>query len=235
MQLQSNYDQHVALSKELKMNQDFINVREPYKEDFETIYSKAKESNITMSNAKEFLNSLTREELNTLQNYTRLADEINVGKLNDEGAYNLLLHHYEKFDFDNDGVVSDGISKTQTMLPPNMPYEDKKVLVETLNSMDEKDSFMAMMMIHPPKFKFENGEIIPDNSNEIVTFKTIMENVNRILNPLPGEYSSPELKTLFEAFKERYEENYEAMQKEKGQTAQAKTNELQAMKAKLAT
>ena len=66
-------------------------------------------SYINTSNAKEYLQSLSKEELSTLQHYTLLVDDIDVDKLNDEGAYNLLLHHYEKFDFNNDGLVSNGI------------------------------------------------------------------------------------------------------------------------------
>ncbi len=234
MQLQSNYDQHVELSKKLKMHEDYTNVRAPYKEDFEAIYDKAKDSDVSMSNAKDFLNSLTKDELRTLQNYTRLADEIDVGKLNEEGAYNLLLHHYEKFDFNNDGIVSDGLAQTQTMLPANMPYEDKKVLVETLNDMSDKDRFMGMMLINPPKFRFENGQILPgNNSDKVITYEKIMENVQRIITPPPGAYSSPELKSIFAMFKTSYAENYEKMQEQKAQNSFAKSNELQAVKAKI--
>ena len=52
-----------------------------------------------MSNAKDFLSDLSAEELETLQNYAQLADAIEVDKLSDEGAYNLLMHFYEKYDF----------------------------------------------------------------------------------------------------------------------------------------
>lgn len=152
MNIPSNYEQHVNLTKELKMSDSFYEVREPHKEGFEEIYNEAKEKGIDISNAKDFLNSLSEEELSTLQHYTLLVDDINVSQLDDEGAYNLLLHHYEKYDFNNDGLISNGIGKSTSLLPVNMPYDEKEVLVETVNSMDEKERFLTLLMLNPPQF-----------------------------------------------------------------------------------
>ena len=65
--ISTNYEEHVDITKKLKMADSFYEVREPHKEAFEEIYNQAKEEKVTTSNAKEFLNSLSKEELGTLQ------------------------------------------------------------------------------------------------------------------------------------------------------------------------
>ena len=166
-----------------------------YKESFEKIYNEAKEQNVDMSSAKKFLNSLSKEELSSLQNYSLLWDEINISELSEEGAYNLLLHHYEKYDFNNDGVISDGIATTGSLIPVNMPSDEKEVLVETLNEMPSFESFMALSMINAPSVvMYDSGSIGLTQNNTHMDYQAIKDRVNKILNPKPGEYSSPELK-----------------------------------------
>lgn len=234
MPISSNYESHVLITKELKMHSDFIKVREPFKEDFEKIRQEAKDEKVNISNAKEFLNSLSKEELNTLQNYTGLAEEINIGKLNDEGAYNLLLHHYEKFDFNNDGFISNGISTTQSLIPVNMPESEKKALVKTLNEMDEKDSFLALMLINPPKFKIEiNGEVQTINLMKNNDYKSIMNRVNDIINPQPMAHSSDEIKDVFKIFRELFEKNFEEIKNQNNQVRNEISLDSQIIKAKI--
>ena len=170
MNIPGNYEQHVSITKELKMSDSFYEVREPHKEAFENIYNEAKEKGVEISTAKDFLNSLTDEELSTLQHYTLLVEDINVSELDDEGAYNLLLHHYEKFDFDQNGFISNGIGKSTSLLPVNMPSDEKKVLVETLNGMDEKERFTTLLMINPPKLQvMEDGTIMGKENDWKIT------------------------------------------------------------------
>lgn len=205
----NKYEEHVNIVKELKMSNSFYEVREPYKESFEEIYQKAQEEKVSISNAKEFLNSLSKEELSTLQHYTLLADDINVESLNDEGAYNLLLHHYEKYDFDNDGLISNGVAKGMSFIPANMSNSDKKLLVDSLNELDEKERFLSMAMLFPmPMLKEKNGEIIQVQSNQNFDYDYLMKRIDGILNPPPGAYSSPELKSTFSLFKDILEKNH---------------------------
>lgn len=204
----SSYDEHVSILKDLKMSDSFYEVREPYKDSFEEIYNKAKEEKVNISNAKDFLNSLSKEELSTLQHYTLLVDEINVNSLNDEGAYNLLLHHYEKYDFNNDGLVSNGIGQNSELIPSNMPNNEKKALVKSLNEMDERDRFLSMLMLVPLNLKIENGRVITIKSENPFTYEDIIKRIERILNPLPGEFVSSNMKDTFSTFKEIFEKNY---------------------------
>ena len=229
----NSYEEHVNIVKNLKMADSFYEVREPYKEGFEALYNRAKEENVSMSNAKDFLNSLTKEELSTLQHYTLLVDDINVNSLNDEGAYNLLLHHYEKYDFNNDGIVSNGIGKNSELIPSNMPTTEKEALIKSLNEMDEKDRFVSMMMLTPLKIKIENGEIVSVKDDSITNYDAIMERVNRILNPLPGEYTSSSLKDSFRLFKEIFQKNYDEIVQKNEQLNANLSNQANIAKAKI--
>ena len=238
MTISSNYKEHVEISKQLKMSNGFYEVREPYKEDFEKIYNEAKEQKIELSSAKMFLNSLSKEELSTVQNYARMWDTIDVSKLDDEGAYNLLLHHYEKFDFDNNGVVSDGLAMTETLLPVNMSSDEKEVLVQTLNEMPEFESFMALAMIRIPKLivvDVENDGSIKFRSNERIrmTYDIIKDRVDNILNPPPGAYSSPELKDTMTNFLKFFEKNFENKMEQKEHLKHNNTIKTEAIKVKL--
>jgi hypothetical protein len=212
MNTNTNYAEHVSIVKNLKMADSFYEVREPFKEGFEAIYNKANANNVNMSNAKDFLNSLTKEELSTLQNYTRLADEINVDNLSDEGAYNLLLHHYEKYDFNNDGVTEDGIAKTSGMIPQSLGNDEKKALVETFNSMDFKDVMTAsILFIKLPRVV--DGQLQP--SNQDISLKDIRDRIMDILNPKNEKFSTQEFKNTIKNFSDLFELNYKKILEEK--------------------
>lgn len=200
-----NYTEHVNIVKNLKMEDSFFEVREPYKDEFEIIYNKVSENNIDMSNAKEFLNSLTKEELSTLQNYTRLADEVNIDNLSDEGAYNLLLHHYEKYDFNNDGIREDGIAKTSGMIPQSLGNDEKKALVETFNSMDFKDVMTVSILFIQSPISID-GELQPSNQN--INLEDIRARIIDILNPKNKNNSTQEFKNTINNFSDIFEQNY---------------------------
>ena len=235
MNIPSNYEQHVNITKELKMADSFYEVREPHKEAFEEISNEAKEKGIDISTAKDFLNSLTKEELSTLQHYTLLVDDINVSELNDEGAYNLLLHHYEKYDFDQDGLISNGIGKSTSLLPVNMPSDEKEILVQTLNGMDEKERFKTLLMINPPQLQvMEDGTIMGKENDTYMNYEAISNRVYRILNPQPGEYASPEFQSLMSSFLDLYTKNIEQKKEQEEHVKKQNENSAQLTRAKLA-
>ncbi len=212
MNTSTSYTEHINIVKDLKMADSFYEVREPFKEGFEDIYNKAKANNVGISNAKEFLNSLTKEELSTLQNYTRLADEVNVDNLSDEGAYNLLLHHYEKYDFNNDGIIEDGIAKTSGMIPQSLGNDEKKALVETFNSMDFKDVMTASIL-------FIKLPILVDGklqvSNQDINLEDIRDRIMNILDPKNEKFSTQEFRDTIKKFSDIFEQNYKKILEEK--------------------
>jgi hypothetical protein len=59
-----------------------------------------------------FLQSLSKEQLSTIQTIHRLANPIDVSQLQDEGATNLLLPPAAQVDFDHDGLTQVGLART---------------------------------------------------------------------------------------------------------------------------
>jgi hypothetical protein len=212
MNITTNYEEHVAIVKELKHDNSFYEVREPYKESFQKIHDDAKEKGINISNAKEYLDSLSKDELSTLQNYTRLVNEIDVDSLSDEGAYNLLLDHYEKYDFNNDGFIEDGIGKGTSIIPSHFSNSEKKALVDTFNSM-ESGSMLSMATLLLPPIKFVNGEIVPDPKS--MQFDDIQKRMESILDPNNTKYSTQEFRDGVKIFWEELMKNHAKILEEK--------------------
>ena len=203
MQINQAYTEHVNIVKDLKMTDSFYEVREPYKEGFEEIYNQAKEENVNISNAKEFLGTLSKDELDTLQHFSGLADDINVEGLSDEGSYNLLLHHYERYDFDNDGLRSAGIGKTRPLIPQNMSSQDKRSLVDTVN-----DAFLGLSAI------IFSNMTINGPTNDRVDYSSIKERMESILNPKNEKYSSLEFRESINNFWSEFQNNYNENEEE---------------------
>ncbi len=202
MQINQAYTQHVNIVKDLKMSDSFYEVREPYKDGFEEIYDKAKDENVNISNAKEFLSSLSKEELSTLQHFSGLADDINVGGLSDEGSYNLLLNHYERYDFNSDGLVTSGRANGIPLIPQNMSSSDKKVLVDTVNEMGMDNAFLGLSAI------IFSNMTINGPTNERVDYASISERMEDILNPKNEKYSSLEFRESINNFWSAFQDNY---------------------------
>lgn len=142
--------QHVTITKQYKQHSDAIKAREPYGDDFEKIYEKATKADVKLDNAKAFLEDFSPEERKTLQNYAKLVDEISVDSLSNEGAYNLLMHAYEKYDFNDDGIVENGIAKISSIvpaIPQNMDSGTKQAYTNAMNSLDKKDRLLASMTL----------------------------------------------------------------------------------------
>ena len=139
------YTNHVNIVKDLDIYNNLSKEKVPFKEKFEEIYEKAKDADVKVSTAKEFVSNLSHDELRTVRIYASLADDINIDALTDEGAYNLLVHMYEKYDFNNDGFVMDGEAKGLALLPNHMDDEAKRTWVKAMNSMDSDKS--ALMVI----------------------------------------------------------------------------------------
>jgi len=208
----SHYKEHVEIMKGLQMAESFHEVREPYKEGFEKIYNQAKEEGVTISSAKEFLNSLSQDELSTLQNFTLLVDEINVDELSDEGAYNLLLHHYEKYDFNGDGFREDGISKGAGFIPEELPSDAKKAMVDTFNELGPENMLMAsVLFIKLPKIV--NGQVVPNN--EPLTLEQVQQRIDAIFDPKNKNNSTAEFKELISNFWELFNSNHDKIKEQK--------------------
>ena len=212
MNITTKYEEHVAIVKELQYDKSFYEVREPFKDEFQKIHDDAKEKGINVSNAKEYLKSLSKEELSTLQNYTRLVNELDVDTLSDEGAYNLLLEHYEKYDFNNDGFVEDGVGKGIPLISSHFSNTEKKALVDTFNSVGPKNMLMMATLLMPP-LKFVDGELTPDSKS--MQFNDIQKRVEAVLDPKYKKNSTQEYKDNVKLFWKELMQNYQKIREEK--------------------
>jgi hypothetical protein len=227
MQTSIDYVNHVGIVKELNLYSTLNETQKKYEERFEAVYAKAQEADVTLESAKEFLNSLSRRERIALQKFEGLAELFDVDSLSDEGAYNLLVHRYEKYDWNNDGETQIGEGSVLQTIPQNMDDESKKAWVEAINAMGEDAlAVMSVSLTLNEEFlkhqiaqrlsrmsdseldemqeyaSFDVREFIQETllkpyTPQTITFLDIMEKIDGVINPINGAYSSPE-KTLAE-------------------------------------
>ena len=218
------YAKHKNIVKELNIYNDTTREHKRINKDaFDTIYDKAKEFDLKVNTAKEFLTTLSRVEMSTLRKYDSLADDISIDTLTDEGAYNLLMHQYEKYDFDGDGAIMDGAAKTLSLVPQNMDDDAKKSWVKALNTMGDdwmsittismsfndeylkrsiaenfsnmSDSQIAKMQ-ESASFDirtFIDETLSQEYKPKTITILDILGKIDNIINQNDGGYSSPEL------------------------------------------
>lgn len=212
METSARYQNNVSFMKQLSTNSDRAKMQAPYSQNFETIYKEANQANVTLSNAKDFLKNLSKDALSTLQHYTGLADEINVDSLSNEGAYNLLMHDSEKYDFNGDGMVQDGIANKGSIIPTNMSDSMKASYVNALNSLgNESERFDAMTTVTlnyaTVALEAKDGIVNPELSKPL-TYEVLAARINSVLHPTQGAYASPELQETISKFWENFKSSY---------------------------
>ena len=199
MQTNSAYASYLASMQNYETTQGRKDYQAPYANDFEAIYNKAKEEDVNFSNAKEFLQTLSQSEIRTLQKYSGLADTVNVDVLSSEGAYNLLLHDNQQYDFNSDGVAEVGIGKHLLPVPTTMPADVRDAYITAMNSLSDKDKLMSMMLTLDPahlKSTIDGTSYTPTTMD----YNFLKNGVENILNPKAGGYSSQETKEAALAF-----------------------------------
>lgn len=209
METSANYTSHIGFMKQLKTNSSREAMQTPYSKDFEAIYQEAQQKDVKLSNAKEFLNTLSKDQLSTLQHYTGLADSINVDQLSNEGAYNLLMHDYEKYDFNGDGMVQNGIGNMGSVIPTNMSNSMKQSYVDALNSLDESQRLDAigLSLLSAGPLNVAGNHSTPYSAKPL-TYDLLASSVNAVLHPTHGAYSSPELQNSISLFWENFQKSY---------------------------
>lgn len=120
------------------ISQDRRQSVQKYSTSFEKLIDKAV-SQKAYDNPKRFLQSLSGQELKTLQHMHSLAAPINPANLSEEGALNLLLSPGHAKDIDNDGFQMVGLAKTWTFPPVNAPDSVKQAWDKTTANMSESD------------------------------------------------------------------------------------------------
>jgi len=208
MEANIQYQSYIADLKNLNITNGRLEAQKSFAENFEKIYDKAEKSKLNLENAKSFLENLSKSELNTVQGYSGLVDSINVDALSSEGAYNLLMHDNQKYDFNNDGVVETGIGKSLAIVPKTMPHDVRIAYIDSLNSLSDKDRLMSMTIA----FDW-SARIIADANHTpykpaTIDYNYLKNRVDDILHPKNGGYSSEEFKVSIQNFWEAFEKSY---------------------------
>lgn len=107
-------------------------------------YKKAYVENINLKNAKEFINKLNNYESDILQAYSNLKSDITPETLTDEAAYNLIMHSYEQYDFDDDGFKEVGQMIELRDFVQDMNSDTKQAYIQTLQSI-KKSTHRALL------------------------------------------------------------------------------------------
>lgn len=207
METSSAYQSYLSAMQNYQTPQGRKEYQAPYANQFEAIYDKAKNEDIKLSNAKDFLNNLSQSELTTLQKYSGLADSIDINSLSSEGAYNLLMHDNEQYDFNSDGVAEVGIAKKGLPVPINMPSDVRDAYINAMNSMSDKEKMLTMLLtLDPARLNATiNNKPYTPTKMDYNYLKTQVENH---LNPTNGAYTSPEAKKAYAAFWDAFNAAY---------------------------
>lgn len=209
MESSAAYLSYVNDMKNYQTTQGRKDSQAPYTQAFETIYNKAKEEDVKLSNAKSFLDNLSQSELKTLQKYAGLAESIDLEGLSSEGAYNLLMHDYEQYDFNDDGVAEVGEAQRILAVAKTMPQDVRVAYIEAMNSMSDKDKLLSMMLTLDPAritARINNEPYTPTT----IDYQFLKQRVDSILNPTGGAYSSEETKQSIQNFWDAFNNAYDS-------------------------
>lgn len=116
---------------------------------FEQIMHKA-ESEGGYADPLAFIQKLSGQELNVLQNIHSLAQPIHPGSLTQEGALNLLLPKSQHKDIDKDGYVTVGAAKLWVFPHPDAPPEVQQAWQAALANQEESELVLQGYFLPPP-------------------------------------------------------------------------------------
>ncbi|WP_373036237.1 hypothetical protein [Sulfurimonas sp.] len=207
METSASYQSYISSMQNYQTTQGRKNYQEPFANKFEEIYNQAQDADINLKNAKDFLQNLSSAELHTLQKYSGLAQAIDVDVISAEGAYNLLMHDNEQYDFNNDGIAEVGISKHMLPIPTTMPVDVRDAYIKAMNSLDDKDKLMSMMLTFDMGHLQSQLEGTPYKP-KTVDYDYLSSRVDSILNPKPPAFTSEKTKESIRAFWEAFEASY---------------------------
>lgn len=207
METGTAYKNYLSSVQNLETTQGRKNMQKPFAEGFKAIYDEVISADITLENAKSFLESLSMSELSTIQNYAGLADAIDVTTLSEEGAYNLLMHDNERYDFNADGLIQVGKANTIPAVPLNMPSDVREAFVTAMNSLDDKDKLGAMLLT------FDTNRLTASMTGkpytpQMMDYTFFNNRVDQLLNPKPPAITSEATKTSIRTFWDAFEQSY---------------------------
>lgn len=208
------YLEHVGIMAEYYNNVSGKRDDTEVAEGFEAIYDAALD--VEYGEAKVYLAGLDGDAMETIRKFHHLADDINVDALDEEGAYNLLVHRYEQLDFNGDGLIQNGAADMVSLFPQDMPNDLKQSIVKTVGQMQDegldyfRDISPILMQLH---FQFDphvrerliEGARGMDNVQAVTpefTFEALLKMQERLHHPTGGMVVSEKYVKMFDRFME---------------------------------
>lgn len=112
-----------------------------------------------IENARQFLCSLSANELEAVRQNHCLADPINPGALSEEGARNLLLPEGYSVDLNHDGIDEIGAARTMSFPPKDAPAAFKEAWFQATADMDTGMMMSYGLMMHGAVYGLQiNGQ-----------------------------------------------------------------------------
>ena len=125
---------------------------------YATILNKAYSSG-GIENARQFLGSLSAQELDAVRQNHCLADPINTAGLSEEGAENLLLPEGYSVDLNRDGIDEVGAARTASFPPKDAPVVFKEAWFQATASMEPGMAMTYGLMLHDAVYGMQiNGQ-----------------------------------------------------------------------------
>lgn len=100
--------------------------------------------------ARDILAAMNAESLDLVRRASGLVNAIDVSRISDEGAINLLRQpdSSDRVDLNNDGLVEVGEGKLIVFPPVNAPPSVKEAWAQATDGMSERDIMMAQLRFH---------------------------------------------------------------------------------------
>ena len=111
---------------------------------FSSVLIRVQEEGLRTNQAKDFLSTLSDDELEALRAAHSLAQDIDVTSLNEEGAFNLLRNFDQFADLNNNGLLTIGAANTWSYPPPNAPQAVKDAWREATAGFTDLEKMLKM-------------------------------------------------------------------------------------------
>lgn len=161
MIIPQKYQEHTAIISAAK---EHTTPKEGENEFFKIL---EKTKNLSFGDGKEFLSTLSNEELKSIENYKNLKNPINIDLLSEEGATNLLVKSNEILDYDGDYSIDVGEKKVVTYLHQDMPNDLKRAILDAKESFPKEYRGDLEIQLHTTFNKHKFFEMISNNGENI--------------------------------------------------------------------
>ncbi|WP_079437010.1 hypothetical protein [Zoogloea sp. LCSB751] len=146
-----------------------------------------------MGNARQFLGSLSAEELEAVRRNHCLAEPINVAAISEEGARNLLLPEGFSVDLNGDGFEEVGAALTAHFPPDDAPAAVREAWFQATAAMPDGDAMTYGLMMHDAVYGLRiDGHNTPSpyKADDMDSYRQIVSNFLAALEAQRGFISS---------------------------------------------